>query len=307
MRAPRSGIEAKNQKKSPSPRRLKVFEKCQVRFGARSVCAPKTTDFEPPTQPMCRELWMVIMQRRLRDRASRVPTRVASRPAPHLDEAHDGLTRERGGSMPHARGGARGSRLCAFKAPRGGRPSATRRVAALRRGLRRPAIGLGSSKVRRERRVRRQTRRVGPVRARLRRGGHHAVAAHARPRGGRRGHGRRHVAAGVRPPRQRRLRQEHRAGDRAVATGPRAPQDGVLRRRVARGVRARRRGRQERGARADGRATGARCARPGNAICGDVRGVNLRAARPSVARRARARHDRAKRPRDLRTRRARPE
>jgi hypothetical protein len=42
MRAPRSGIEAK---KSPSPRRLKFFEKCQVRFGAAIRVRAKNDGF----------------------------------------------------------------------------------------------------------------------------------------------------------------------------------------------------------------------------------------------------------------------
>lgn len=45
MRAPRSGIEAKNQKKITSPRRLKVFEKCQVRFGAAIRVRAKNDGF----------------------------------------------------------------------------------------------------------------------------------------------------------------------------------------------------------------------------------------------------------------------
>jgi hypothetical protein len=51
MRAPRSGIEAKNKKdcenylkKSPS-RRLKFFEKCQVRFGAAIRVRAKNDGF----------------------------------------------------------------------------------------------------------------------------------------------------------------------------------------------------------------------------------------------------------------------
>lgn len=172
---------------------------------------------------------MWITPRRLRCSRSIACANSSTRftPLPSLGQTRDGLTRERKGSMPRTRGGARGSRLRAGEAPRGGRQSAARRVAALRRDLRRTrdAIGLGSARVRRERRVRRASGR-GPVRARLRRGGHHTVVAHARPRAGRRRHGRRHVAAGVRPPSQRCLRQEHRAGDRAVATRPRAPQDG---------------------------------------------------------------------------------
>ena len=91
-----------------------------------------------------------------------------------------------------------------------------------------------------------------------------------------------------------------------MATRPRAPQDGVLRRRVSRGVRARRRRRQERGARAaSGGARGARRAE-GTASRGDTVTV-LRAARPAVARRARARHDGTKRPRNLRKCGARPD
>ena len=45
MRAPRSGIEAENQKKSPSPRTLKFFEKCQVRFGAAIRVRAKNDGF----------------------------------------------------------------------------------------------------------------------------------------------------------------------------------------------------------------------------------------------------------------------
>ena len=112
------------------------------------------------------------------DRCANSSTRFT--PLTSLGQTRDGLTRERKGSMPRTRGGARGSRLRAGEAPRGGRQSAARRVAALRGDLRRTrdAIGLGSARVRRERRVRRASGR-GPVRARLRRGGHHAVVAHA--------------------------------------------------------------------------------------------------------------------------------